>query len=394
MGPNTVPDGVKRWMAQVRKACYAEVQSGVRDGTAPINATDAAGYTALMRCCVSGQLLEVLLSCADCDVNLSHATDGLTALLLAARHRSARTVHALLRRGASFTRDALGCSALHKAAANSDPAVVRLLLHAQCDPCARDRDGRCALATAMLHGNEATALALLSWQQSWAAKGVLRAVSAETGRCDDDAAAAAGARSAGSVPFELDGLPDDCLELILQQLNVRSECCSDRQVAEKGRDCHRLGCGSIDGGAIVASVAASVVASSESATCGPRSGRALAHLARHVPAMACVCSRFRAVCRRRAVSAWLAVEGVNSSFPCYHPRTQYTTLLHVAAAEGMEEVVELLLRRGAWPLALDSCRRTPLQVVGCCRASLIAKLVTAQELALADGEARRKASDG
>ena len=36
-------------MNLVRKGCYAPVQQGIRDGTAPVNATDAAGYTALMR---------------------------------------------------------------------------------------------------------------------------------------------------------------------------------------------------------------------------------------------------------------------------------------------------------------------------------------------------------
>ena len=39
-------------------------------------------------------------------------------------------MHALLRRGAVFTRDAAGSSVLHRAAANNDPAVVGLLLQA------------------------------------------------------------------------------------------------------------------------------------------------------------------------------------------------------------------------------------------------------------------------
>ena len=43
---------VKRWMTMIRSGSYASVQSSLRQGWAPVNATDAAGYTALMRCCV------------------------------------------------------------------------------------------------------------------------------------------------------------------------------------------------------------------------------------------------------------------------------------------------------------------------------------------------------
>lgn len=483
------PDA-KRWMELVRKACYAGVQSGLRDGWAPVNSTDATGYTALMRCCVSGQLLEVLLGSPKCDVNVIAASDGSTALLLAARHRSARTVHALLRRGAIFTRDVSGCSVLHKAAANTDPAVVKLLLQAQADPCARDREGRCPLATAMLHGNEATALALLEWQRSWAANGVLRASSSSTfsssstslssssslsscvstsdsaassfkradvrplpstkaaddsssssdcggtrgssGGGSDDSSGVIGACSDGcrrtdddcsggdlSSGVGLDQLPDDCLEVILQQLNAMaaaaratgarasssSTSAGVRERSDRGGGAGEAaagggGNGLVDGSAIVASVAASVVAASAAARAEasgfapprhlhgpsaplPSSAPALQPYAGHVPSMACVCSRFRAVCRSRAISAWLAVDGVNAPIACFHPRGQHTTLLHVAASEGMEEACELLLHRGAHPLALDSCGRAPLQVARG-RASLIAKLSTAQDLAKAN----------
>ena len=95
------------------------------------------------------------------------------------------------------------------------------------------------------------------------------------------------------------------------------------------------------------------------------------------PALACVCRRFRAVCRRRAISAWLTVEGVSAPVSAYHPRGHSTTLLHAAAAEGLEGVVDMLLLRGASPLALDSGGRSPLQVARG-RASLVAKLMHAQ----------------
>ena len=57
--------------------------------------------------------------------------------------------------------------------------------------------------------------------------------------------------------------------------------------------------------------------------------------------------------------------------------------MHLAAAEGMEQAVELLLERGACPLALDSWGRTPQQVARA-DALLIARLVHAQ----AEGGAR------
>ena len=428
--PTTPASAARKWFTLVRKGNYAGVQAGLREGWAPVNATDPVGYTALMRCCVSGQLLEVLLGRADVDVNLSNSADGATALLLAARHRSARTVHALLKRGATFTRDASGNSVLHKAAANADPAVVKLLLQAQADPCARDREGRCPLAAAVLHGNEATAIALLEWQQSWAAKSVLRAAAADAGRCEAAVASTTTASSSSKGPMALDGLPDDCLELVLQQLYTPSSsksipakanateagAASSSSSTPSGTDSGDEAAppapaaessGSVGGGgivngvngtAIVASIAASVVAAASEAEHnarahgGSRHGESSSRQAAsssaekaspRVPAMACVCTRFRAVCRRRAVSAWLAVEGVNATVACFHPRGHQTTLLHVAAQEGMEATADLLLTRGARPLALDSSGRTPLQVARG-RASLVAKLMQAQAKAEAE----------
>ena len=82
----------------MRRGSYKAVAEAVRAG-APINATDEAGYTALMRCCVSGKMIDLILGSDACNVNHSAAPDGSTPLLLAARHRSARTVQALLNRG-------------------------------------------------------------------------------------------------------------------------------------------------------------------------------------------------------------------------------------------------------------------------------------------------------
>ena len=425
--PNTPEAAARKWMGLVRRACYAGVQQALREGWAPLNTTDAVGYTALMRCCVSGQLLEVILGCPECDVNLSRASDGSTALLLAARHRSARTVHALLKRGAILSRDLAGCSALHRAAANPDPAVVRVLLAAGADPCARDRDGRCPLATAMLHRNQASAMALLEWQQSWAARHVLRAATeeqqhqkpqqqheeAEGGADGEDAPREVGAAVGGcggvgcgggtsrtggapSASISLDSLPDDCLEHILTQLSALPEANKDpvptSSEGSEAADAAATGGGAISPAAIITSVAASVVGSPHRrpaprrlagvGRCGPGGAPSPAGgVASSVLRMSGVCARFRAVCRRRAIAAWLAVEGLNLPVACFHPQGQMTTLLHVAAAEGMEEAAEMLLRRGAQPLARDSCGRMPLQVARG-RASLLAKLVTAQANAL------------
>ena len=50
------PEALKlKWLSACRRGSYATVQSGIREGWAPVNACDAVGYTALMRCCVSGQ---------------------------------------------------------------------------------------------------------------------------------------------------------------------------------------------------------------------------------------------------------------------------------------------------------------------------------------------------
>jgi hypothetical protein len=350
---------IAQWFGMVRRGSYKAVQKSLREGWAPVNATDKAGYTACMHCCVSGRLLEALLGCKEVNVNMQ-ANDGNTALHLAARYRSASTVHALLRRGAAFTRDVSGCSVLHKAAANSDPAVVQLLLQTQADPSARDRDGRCALATALLHCNEGAAVALLLWQKSWAASAVGAAVGVGPAGVGGGSGAGGGCSGAG-----LDSLPDDCVELIMGWLSARA--CGGRGPLAAEPSCEP-----------------SCWAASRSPppppplpTIAAASVPPGAMVGASVGDMACTCTRFRTLSRRRAVSAWISAECVNVSVNCFHPRGQSTTLMHLAAAEGMEQAVELLLERGACPLALDSWGRTPQQVARA-DALLIARLVRAQ----------------
>ena len=126
---NSSPEALKlKWLSACRRGSYAAVESGIREGWAPVNACDAGGYTALMRCCVSGQMLELLLGCPAVDVNATGAPDGTTPLMLAARYRTARTVEALLHAGARSGRDARGSSELHKAAANPNESVLQLML--------------------------------------------------------------------------------------------------------------------------------------------------------------------------------------------------------------------------------------------------------------------------
>ena len=357
---------IAQWFLLVRRGSYKTVQKSLREGWAPVNATDKAGYTACMHCCVSGRLLEALLGCKEVNINMQ-ANDGNTALHLAARYRSASTVHALLRRGAAFTRDVSGCSVLHKAAANSDPAVVQLLLQTQADPCARDRDGRCALATALLHCNEGAAVALLLWQKSWAASDVGAAVGVgPAGGKGGDGSGAGGVgggsgAGGGCSGAGLDSLPDDCVELIMGWLSARA--CGGRGPLAAVPSCWAASRSRPPPPPLPTIAAASVPPG--------------AMVGASVGDMACACTRFRTLSRRRAVSAWVSAECVNAPVKCFHPRGQSTTLMHLAAAEGMEQAVELLLERGACPLALDSWGRTPQQVARA-DALLIARLVHAQ----------------
>ena len=70
--------------------------------------------------------------------------------------------------------------------------------------------------------------------------------------------------------------------------------------------------------------------------------------------------RLHAACCRQALHQWTSRENLNSPVRRYYPGGQWTTLLHLAAAEGLEEVAALLIERGAILDAHDSNGRTPL----------------------------------
>mmetsp|Transcript_10955 Transcript_10955/g.34782 ORF Transcript_10955/g.34782 Transcript_10955/m.34782 type:complete len:120 (+) Transcript_10955:3-362(+) len=68
----------------------------------------------------------------------------------------------------------------------------------------------------------------------------------------------------------------------------------------------------------------------------------------------------RAASRRHEILRWMSPTALNRLVPRFHPRWQRTTLLHLAAAHGMEDVALRLLQRGAAVEARDSCGATPL----------------------------------
>mmetsp|Transcript_42697 Transcript_42697/g.89206 ORF Transcript_42697/g.89206 Transcript_42697/m.89206 type:complete len:125 (+) Transcript_42697:247-621(+) len=104
--------------------------------------------------------------------------------------------------------------------------------------------------------------------------------------------------------------------------------------------------------------------------------------------MSGVSTRLRAACRRYALAQWAAAETLNEPVRRFHPRNQHTTLLHLAAAEGMEQVALVLLERGAKVGALDSCGRTPME---CAR--LRSHHAMATLLFAAQAEAQRRGQD-
>jgi len=67
-----------------------------------------------------------------------------------------------------------------------------------------------------------------------------------------------------------------------------------------------------------------------------------------------------AACRRHAMCEWASRVSLNRPIRRYHPRSQLTTLLHIAVAEGMEKVALLLIERGSRLDAKDSTGRTPM----------------------------------
>jgi hypothetical protein len=503
--PTSAEERVERWLAAVRHGSHSAVQSCLRDGWAPVNSTDAAGFTALMRSCVSGQLLSLLLSHAGCDVNATAAADRSTALLIACRHRSARIVNQLLQRGARMTRDRAGATVLHKAAANSDPSVLRLLLQTGAAPYLRDGDGRCPLTAALLLGNQQAALVMLeevgrclhgrrAAQAGTAAAGAAAvgvvavgaaaAITAQTGAAQlaatgiapagnaidtalldaslavtqmdpalfplepklargsthphasdrhagypaagappqatvvaaaapsgaaiavDKPVAAASATStealtaafalfttgglssggstdgaacaAAAACARIDTLPDETLDLIVAAAVAASQL--PVGAASEGGVTVRASTGLAAGAAggapgqplgneqaawTEATGAAAGVAAAAHARAGA-SGVPATRMPGDTPAavlrvLSSTSSRFCAACRRFELCRWTSRESLSAPVTRYHPRWQHTTLLHLAAAHGMEEVVVRLMQRGSRVDAVDSCGRTPLQ---------------------------------
>ena len=369
----------QRWFSATKNGRYASVQSGIREGWAPLNACDQGGYTALMRCCVSGQLLELLLGCKGVDVNLTGAPDGTTPLMLAARYRTSRVVDSLLKADADLGgRDAHGNTVLHKAAANPNEGALRLLLGRGADPCGRDGAGRCALAAALLHGNEATAAVLLEHWQACAADGAWRerrlgeraAPPAEVQPRGEGSGAGAGGAEGGDAGGsggeaeegegcdggdgeDADGvvgweaLPDELLDHVLRSAALREArrlCGVCRRARAAFRRRARSPSTHHPGPALPSSTQ-NLTASA---------GSACRHHDPHRPAPS--------FGRSYEAWLWLSPTAVDEPITKPYPRGHTTTLLHLAAAEGMERVVLLLLARGASLRATDADGLAPAEL--------------------------------
>ena len=311
------------------------------------------------------------------------------------RYRSARIVHSLLRRGARMTRDRSGATVLHKAAANRDPSVLRLLLQEGAAPYLRDLEGRCPLATALLLGNQEAAQVLLEelsrchtgyrdaqlcrlkWQASVrylnAAKMSGPSAGAEL-RPDDSGSRVSSCWLArcdeqqDSMPVvSIDNLPDEAIDLILlaamgslaqsESSNLGSACTVE---PSQGVLPTRRG---------ILPVTGLNTARDTQPSARDRTKAATAQCTRNLcssPAallaiLSRTSSRFRSACRRFELTRWTSVQNLNASIVRFHPRWQHTTLLHLAAAHGMEEVAEKLLRRGASVDVRDSLGLTPVE---------------------------------
>ena len=315
----------QQWRALVRRGgSYARVLQGIREGWAPVNETDAAGFTALMQCCVSGQMVDLLIECATCDVNASAAPDGSTPLLLAARYRNPSTVGALLGRGAVLGhRDVKGASVVHKAAANRDVETLRLLLESGASPATRDRDGRCALGVALLQANEPAALLLLEWLGRTA--GQARYDHTDSSYTTDHSGGgglgAGSARSSTRHSWEagLAALDDDVIDRILS---------------------------------------VGICSSQNGTAAGGSGGRGKAR--REAFLLGSISRRFRDSCHRWVTMRWTYDEVVNASVPLYYPVGDSATPLQLAMSHRMEAVArELITRSGLLHAADTRAHDTP-----------------------------------
>lgn len=114
---------------------------------------DRRGMTALMAAARTGALdaMRVLLD-AGADPNARDHANGWTPLLHAIHKRQAAAVRLLLERGADPNTRTDSETALMMAAADSDPAMVELLLRHGADARARGRGGATALSIAVSGG--------------------------------------------------------------------------------------------------------------------------------------------------------------------------------------------------------------------------------------------------
>jgi hypothetical protein len=351
-----------------------------------------------------------------------------------------------------MTRDRAGATVLHKAAANPDPSVLRLLLQTGAAPYLRDGDGRCPLTAALLLGNQEAALVMLeevgrclhgrraaragTAQPRMAAPGkqlgptlssvepklypasthpaasdsqaghpdagappqgaygaaaaaseaVLAADAAGVSASHTSTAAltAALARlptgevSGGGGDYDatcarIDSLPDETLDMIVAAAVAAAAPqvpagCRDGLV---GRSWELAGAGATAGaaGGVVGLGQALPRApsvfqaptrplSANVAGAGLAAGDAAAAVLR---VLSSTSSRLRAACRRFELYRWTSRDSLSAPVARYHPRWQHTTLLHLAAAQGMEEVAVRLMQRGSRVDAIDSCGRTPLE---------------------------------
>ena len=285
----------------------------------------------LMLACASGKSVNLEIQGAQTtDINKQHHDKKkYTPLLVACRYRSAHVVQQLVHRGATFTRNKNGITALHQAAANPDPMVLEILLQAGLHPYLRDDQGRCPLAAALLARNSATALALLNApRQNWLRSHRTRHI-AQSKPC----------QSSDAQYSRVDDVEDDTLDVIVHWIAVSA--CS--------RGWKSRGHGDDDADFV----------------CSPRERFLSEDMWIHcsLSSFSQASKRTYAAVRRYKMSRWLSPASLNTpirlSSRC---DSSFTTLLHLACACGFVGVACALLEHGANPEILDGCGRRALDV--------------------------------
>lgn len=215
----TAPVSVPAWFKAVKNNDYKAVEKMLKSGNAPLNALDNTGNTALMRACVNGQLLDLLLRSRRIDVN---AGTHSTPLHISCKRRPVKAAEQLVLRGAlvnALDRDQQ--SPLHAACANNDTAVVPFLLRHGADPSLRDKLGQMPLHIALANRKEDTMLLLLQLSPQEQLKGLqpvlqpMRHINTISWHRRNHWPASVPSHS--GAPF-LECLPDDALQLILSMV--------------------------------------------------------------------------------------------------------------------------------------------------------------------------------